>query len=210
MVINTTNNVLAGKKKKIIATTPKEITIGYIKLNGFTINIEFCIVKQNINNNMKKVTHLSFKHTKTLSQLFWKWFWLTFLVVSLAYAWYSFYVPSNDIAWDNRITSTEMLTKHTNKNALLFFTADWCVPCRIMKRNVFADKAVMQQVNMEVTPVIIDINNPNTKELVTHYQIGATPTTILVDTEGTVLDYAVGKIEKEKFLEMLNNLNTIK
>lgn len=159
---------------------------------------------------MKKETHSSSKSGKTLFQLIWKWFWLTFLVVSLAYAWYSFYVPSNDITWDKSITSVETLTNNSNKNTLLFFTAEWCVPCRVMKRNVFADTEVMQLVNTEVTPVMIDIDSPNTKELVSHYQIGATPTTVVVDSEGNVLDYAVGKIEKEKFLDMLNNLNTTK
>mgnify|MGYP000147384487 CR=1 FL=1 len=156
---------------------------------------------------MKKETHSSFKSSKTLFQLFWKWFWLTFLVVSLAYAWYSFYAPSNNIAWNNSITSVETLINKSDKNTLLFFTAEWCSPCQIMKRTVFADQEVMQVVNTETTPVMIDIDNPNTKELVKHYKIGATPTTVIVDSEGTVLDYAVGKIEKEKFLEILNNLN---
>ena len=148
--------------------------------------------------------------TKTKSHPFWKFFWLTFLVVSLVYAWHSFYAPSNEIAWANNITSTQELANNSNKNTLLFFTATWCSPCRIMKREVFADDEVMQVVNSEVTPVIIDIDNEDTKALVKQYQVSATPTTIIVDSQGNVLDYAVGKIEKEKFLEMLNNLNTIK
>jgi len=61
--------------------------------------------------------------SKKKSHPFWQWFWLTFLVVSLWYAWYSFYVP--------------------------------------------------------------------------------TPTTIFIDPKGKVIDYAVGKVRKTKFLEML-------
>ncbi len=156
---------------------------------------------------MKKVNNSSLKFAKTKSHPFWRWFWLTFLVVSLAYAWYSFYVPSNDIEWVSNITSPQKFTNNSGKNTLLFFTGKWCVPCRIMKREVFADKKVMKVINSEVVPVIIDIDNPNTIELVKQYNVGATPTTIIIDSQGNVLDYVVGKIEKKKFLEMLSNLN---
>ena len=77
-----------------------------------------------------------------------------------------------------------------------------------MKREVFADKEVEKIVNSKVTPIIIDIDNPNTKEIVNKYKIGATPTTIIIDSNGEVLDYAVGKIDKKKFLEMINNSET--
>lgn len=154
---------------------------------------------------MNKVTNSSKKIAKSKSHPFWRWFWLTFLVVSLAYAWYSFYAPSNNIKWNNNITSIQQLTNNSNKNTLLFFTGKWCSPCRIMKREVFADNEVEKIVNSQVTPVIIDIDNPNTKELVKYYKVGVTPTTIIVNSQGKVLDYAVGKIEKKKFLKMLSN-----
>lgn len=146
------------------------------------------------------------KGAKTKSHSFWKWFWLTFLVVSLVYAWYSFYVPSNDIEWDNNITSVQNLTNNSGKNTLIFFTGKWCVPCRIMKREVFADKDVMKIINSQVIPVMIDIDDPNTEELVKHFKVGATPTTIIINPEGKVLDYAVGRIGKKKFIEMLRHI----
>ncbi len=146
---------------------------------------------------------------KKKSHPFWKFFWLSFLVLSLAYAWYSFYAPSNDIKWVNNITSIEDLTNNSsNKNTLLFFTGTWCSPCRIMKREVFADKEVEEKVNSKINPIIIDIDDPNTKEIVSYYKVGATPTTIIVDSKGEVLEYAVGKIDKKKFLEILNNSQT--
>lgn len=154
---------------------------------------------------MTQVDNSSKKIAKKKSHPFWKWFWLTFLVVSLAYAWYSFYVPSNDIEWVNDITSTQELTKNSRKNTLLFFTGKWCSPCRIMKREVFSDKEVERVINLQFTPVMIDIDNPNTKELVKYYKVSATPTTIILDSQGEVLDYVVGKIEKKKFLEMLSD-----
>lgn len=157
---------------------------------------------------MNKMNNSSPKITKTPSQRFWQCFWLTFLVVSLAYAWYSFYAPSNDIKWANNITSVEELTKGTNKKILLFFTGKWCSPCRIMKREVFADKEVTKVINSQAKAAIIDIDNPDSKELVAHFEVGVTPTTIILDAEGAVIHYITGKIEKKKFLEIFHTFKS--
>ena len=151
---------------------------------------------------MNELDNSAQKPAKNKSHRFWQVFWLTFLVVSLAYAWYSFYSPSNSIKWVNDTTAVQHLSSNSSKNTLIFFTGEWCVPCRIMKREVFADKEVERLVNSQVIPVMVDIDNPDTKELVAYYKIGATPTTVFLNSEGEVLDYAVGKISKKEFLEM--------
>tara|TARA_R110002096_G_scaffold332841_1_gene526848 strand:+ start:8732 stop:9220 length:489 start_codon:yes stop_codon:yes gene_type:complete len=145
------------------------------------------------------------KPSKKKSHPFWQFFWLTFLVVSLWYAWYSFYAPSNDIVWENNIESAQNLASNADKNIMVFFTADWCSPCRIMKRQVFADNDIMKTMDAKVVPVEINIDDQNAEALVKQYNIGATPTTIFIDPQGKVIDYAVGKVKKSKFLEMLEN-----
>lgn len=144
-------------------------------------------------------------NSKKKSHPFWQFFWLTFLVVSLWYAWYSFYAPANDIVWEINIESAQKLASNNGKNIMIFFTADWCSPCRIMKRQVFADNEVMYAINTNIVPVEIDIDDPNSELLVKQYNIGATPTTIFINPQGKVMDYAVGKVGKTKFLEMLEN-----
>lgn len=155
---------------------------------------------------MKTTELISPKISKTKPHPLWRWFWLTFLVVSLAYAWYSFYAPSNEIKWANNITTIQKLTNDSQKNTLIFFTGKWCSPCRIMKREVFADKEVAKEINSKITPVIIDIDDTNTKEIVKHYKVHGTPTTIIIDSEGKIIENILGKIEKNKFLEILSNL----
>ena len=152
---------------------------------------------------MNKVDNSSQKIAKKKPHPFWRWFWLIFLVASLAYAWYSFYAPANEIEWVNDITTSQELTKFPSKNTLIFFTGKWCSPCKIMEREVFADDEVERIINTQVTPVMIDIDNPNTNEIVNFYKVSATPTTIILDSHGKVLDYVVGKIGKKEFLEML-------
>ena len=153
---------------------------------------------ENSSNNSHKVV-------KTKSHAFWQWFWLTFLFVSLAYAFYSFYVPSNNIAWVDNMDIAQELASDSDKKIMLFFTGTWCVPCRIMKREVFADNEVMNAMNAEIIPVMIDIDDPDVQELVRQYKVGATPLTVFTNHQGEVLDYAVGKIGRKQFLEMFEN-----
>ncbi|MGH1387809.1 thioredoxin family protein [Kordia sp.] len=129
-----------------------------------------------------------------------------FLVVSLWYAWYSFYAPSNDITWKDNLESAQKLAYTSEKKIMVFFTGKWCSPCRIMKREVFADHEVKKAMDAKVVSIEIDIDDPNAEALVKQYNIGATPTTIFINPEGKVIDYAVGKVGKIKFLEMLFNL----
>lgn len=142
------------------------------------------------------------------AQRFWRVFWLGFLVISLGYAWYSFYVPSNDVDWADDLASAHEGAAQSGKPVLLFFTANWCVPCRIMKREVFADPEVERALRAAVIPVIIHRGEPGADEVFARYEVGGTPVTIFTDSEGQVLDYAVGGIGKTQFLEMLAKLDS--
>lgn len=136
---------------------------------------------------------------------FWQCFWLTFLVVSLAYAWYCFYVPSNGIAWADNYASARKQAAESGEPIILYFTGAWCVPCRIMKRQVWADEQVVALVNSKFVPVAIDVDEPNNAELLTQYKIRGTPVTIVCDPQGNVLDWRAGGISKTEFLSLLNS-----
>lgn len=151
-------------------------------------------------------TNSSLNKTKKKTNPFWSFFWLTFLLVSLWYAWYSFYAPSNDVKWTNELSSAKELAKKSDKNIMIFFTGKWCSPCRVMKRQVFADDEVMRAINNKVVSVEIDVDDPKNEGPIKKYKINATPVTIFIDSEGKVIDYGVGKIEKSKFLQMLSDI----
>lgn len=151
-------------------------------------------------------TSSAVQKSKKKKHPFWSFFWLTFLVVSLWYAWYSFYVPTNNEVWTNEIATAKEMATQSEKNVMLFFTGKWCSPCRIMKREVFTDADVKKAIYQKVIPVEINIDEPYSKSLVTKYNIGATPTTLFVDSKGKVIDYAIGKLDKSKLLEMLQKI----
>lgn len=137
----------------------------------------------------------------------WRWFWRVTLVVSLGYVWHSFYVPSNNVSWADEYASAQQQAAQSGKPMILFFTAEWCVPCRIMKRNVWADEQVEAIVNAGFTPVKIDVDDPASTAALNRYRVGATPTTIITDPQGDVLERAEGGISKADFLELLGKLN---
>ena len=138
---------------------------------------------------------------------FWRWFWLGTLVVSLGYAWHAFYVPSNNVSWADNYASAQQQAAQSGKPSILFFTAKWCVPCRIMKRSVWADEQVEATVNAGFILVTIDVDDPEAAAALSRYRVGATPTTIITDPQGKVLKQVEGGMGKTDFLELLGKLN---
>ncbi len=138
---------------------------------------------------------------------FWRCFWLTFLVVSLAYAWYSFYVPTNNIAWADNHTSAQQQAADSGKPIILYFTGEWCVPCRVMKRQVWADEDVKTSVNAQFIPVAIDVDDPDNAAVLARYNVGGAPVTIITDPQGNALRWRAGGIGKSEFLELLRAPN---
>lgn len=135
----------------------------------------------------------------------WRWFWRVTLVVSLAYAWHCFYVPRNEIAWAAEYPSAKQLATESGKPVVLFFTGKWCVPCRIMKRTVWADDEVESVVNAGFTPILVDVGEPGgSLEALERYKVAITPTTIIADAEGNVLERVQGAITKSELLALLD------
>jgi protein disulfide-isomerase len=153
--------------------------------------------------NRKKLELLNLLKTHWL----WIWFWRVTLVVSLSYAWYCFYVPSNSIVWADNYTSAQHQAAQSGKPIILFFTGKWCVPCKIMKRQVWADDQVMNTVNAAFIPVTIDVDDPDNAAVLVRYNVGGTPITIVTDPNGNALQWRVGGIGKADFLELLGKLN---
>jgi protein disulfide-isomerase len=128
-------------------------------------------------------------------------------VLSLAYAWYSFYAPSNRIAWAANYSTAQEQAVESDKPILLFFTGKWCSPCQIMKRQVWADDQVMAAVNEAFIPVTIDVGNSNASAVLSQYGVRITPTTIITDPKGNVLQLQQGGMSKTEFLDLLEKLD---
>ncbi len=119
-------------------------------------------------------------------------------------SWYVFYVPANDVVWAADYDTAQRQAAETGKRMILFFSAEWCTPCRIMKRQVWADEEVESTVNAGFVAVTIDVKNPHAAAAAfERYPVGAWPTTYVTDAQGNVLERAEGGLGKSEFLELL-------
>ena len=138
---------------------------------------------------------------------FWRWFWLSTIPISLVWVWHDFYVPANHITWAKDYPSAQQQAVKSGKPMILFFTGVWCVPCRVMKRNVWADGEVEAVVQAGFVPVMMDVDDPNAAETVNQYRVVATPTTVITDPQGKVVEWARGGMNKAEFLGLLTKAN---
>jgi protein disulfide-isomerase len=72
-----------------------------------------------------------------------------------------------------------------------------------MKRQVWADEEVKTSVNAQFIPVAIDVDAPHNAEVLSRYNVGGAPVTIITDPQGNALQWRVGGIGKSVFLELL-------
>jgi protein disulfide-isomerase len=138
---------------------------------------------------------------------FWRSFWLGSIPVSLVWVYYDFYVPSNHVTWAEDYASAQQQAVQSGKPIILFFTGTWCVPCRIMKRTVWADPQVEATVKAGFIPVMIDLDDPNAAETVSRYHVRSTPTTILIDPKGNIRERVEVGMGKNDFLKLLGKLD---
>lgn len=118
---------------------------------------------------------------------------------------YVYYVPANDVVWAADFGAAQREAAASGKPMILFFTAEWCALCRIMKRQVWADEEVEETVNAGFVPVAIDVKDPDSAPAAfERYPVGAWPTTYVTDAEGKVLAHAAGGLGKSEFLELLD------
>ena len=117
-------------------------------------------------------------------------------------------VPStNRVVWGVDYTMAQTQAVESDKLIIIFFTGKWCSPCRIMKREVWADEQVMATVNEAFIPMMINVDDSNALATLNRYSVSVTPTTIITDSKGNVLQYKQGRISKADFFELLGKMD---
>ena len=94
------------------------------------------------------------------------------------------------------------------KTVMLDFFADWCVSCKEMENNTFADAAVQAQLkNSLLLQIDLTANNEDDKAFLKHYELFGPPAILFFDRQGKELkDFRVmGYQNPQQFLAWIKN-----
>jgi thiol:disulfide interchange protein len=104
------------------------------------------------------------------------------------------------VPWRTDADAAIQDARTASQPTLLYFTADWCGPCRYMKENTWSDPAVAKALESYQT-VKIDIDKqPDTAA---RYQIRGIPRMIVLNPDGSVQRDEAGGMDPAYFVSWL-------
>ncbi len=140
------------------------------------------------------------------------WAWLIALGagVTLAYAWSQSGIGSQHalIDWQVELDRAMAQSGESGKPVLMKFTADWCGPCRQMKREVFSDPGVGALIQGSFIPVVVDVTDRSGpgQDIANRYRVEALPTLVVIDAYGMEQARKIGYIHPPQLHAWLSPL----
>lgn len=101
-----------------------------------------------------------------------------------------------DRAWHHDLRAGMTAAEQARRPALVLFTADWCPPCQMLKKEILPPPQVAEYLASEYVCIKIDLTDrdgPNAA-LARKWTIGAIPTMVVLDPAGTEIDSRVGPL----------------
>lgn len=113
--------------------------------------------------------------------------------------------------WADGMAAGQILAQETDKPMVVFFTAGWCPPCKVIKKNVLAKSEVNDALQAGFVPVQIDLtdqssSNPNMATAQT-YSVRGIPTIIAMTPQGEPIDVYAGEPQPTAFIGWLDQLS---
>ena len=136
-----------------------------------------------------------------------------FLVLFLVAYVYETKIKSNTPEYVKWVTFQAALEKSekNNKPILYDFTAEWCPPCKLMKKEVFSDRETADWINNSFIPVrVLDRSqeeanpDPEIEKLQRKYKIKAFPTLVVTYPASSEIEVQEGYGGAEKTVKFLH------
>lgn len=108
---------------------------------------------------------------------------------------------------DKNITSLAELDAITaaNPKVIVDVTAEWCIECRIMDKNLFTNRPAQMQ-DWQLLRLDITDTTEDSKAILARYQLFGPPT-LLYYKDGELVDKQVGETDRAQFEQTLTELN---
>ena len=91
----------------------------------------------------------------------------------------------------------------TDRLILYYFSAEWCLPCKVMESEVFTDPAVSRTLQNQYVFIKSDVESLDGYELKQHYGVESLPGFIMMDRYGRELDRASAAMPLSRFRSFL-------
>lgn len=96
--------------------------------------------------------------------------------------------------------------KDGERKFFIYFHADWCAYCHKLKKNAFADRSIIEYLNENYIPVIVDTDKE--KRLADRFGVQGLPDLRFLTPGGEDIARWPGYIEKDHLLNMLQFIHT--
>jgi len=113
---------------------------------------------------------------------------------------------TNDFAFDfvesNKLQSVLDLATEQDKLVFLDVYTTWCLPCKMMEKDVFTNESTAAVINEDFISYKVDAEKANGLNVAFQYNVSQYPTILFLDTEGNVLEREEGAVYHSKLLAM--------
>lgn len=126
---------------------------------------------------------------------------ILFTLLSISHFSYVYAFDFLDITIEKAIEKAKI----ENKNILLYFTADWCGPCKYMEKNVFNNDSVKTYIQENFIAIKINESTWRGEKITNKYKIYGFPTFIILDKQGVEINNHIGLLYSGQLLKFFSN-----
>ena len=102
------------------------------------------------------------------------------------------------------LKEAKSLSYESGKSLLIYYTADWCLPCQMMEESTFQDQYLIEKMKEKYVTVEIDRDDLESVEIIEKYNICCLPTLQLINSAGEVIVVNEGTLSREDFYSFLD------
>jgi thiol-disulfide isomerase/thioredoxin len=99
----------------------------------------------------------------------------------------------------------KQLAEDNERSYVLYFSADWCMPCKWMEESTFQDEQVKQLLSEKIYLVKIDIDQFEGYALKEYYGVYSLPTFLLLSPNHKVINRREGAVSTSGLEEFIKN-----
>lgn len=116
------------------------------------------------------------------------------------------YIPKDLIPWLDNLDEALQKAKSENKLVYIDFYTDWCRYCMEMDEGTYTDPRIITLLTESFVPVKLDKDNPENKDIITHYSISGQPVEIVITPDGDILWGHRGYLDADELFFYLTSL----